>query len=140
VVADTGQGLFAAEANSLAAMANLASAQFSFHSCVLRNSSDQENIGGRIMDRRVFLKFAFGIAAAGAATIATARAAPLAPLTGKPIEPNQLPQNAVANDDDLNEAQIEQVRWGRRRGWGHRHWGWRRRRRFYRRRYWRRRW
>lgn len=116
------------------------------------------------MDRRVFLKFAFGVAAAGAATIAAARAAPLAPqaLTGTPIEPDQLAQNAVANDDDLNEAQVEQVRWGRRRwgwrrhrwGWRRRrywgfrrrrswrrrrYWGWRRRRRFYRRRYWRRR-
>lgn len=95
------------------------------------------------MDRRGFLKFAFGVAAAGAATIAAARAAPLAPqaLTDKPIEPDLLPQNAVANDDDLNEAQIEQVRWGRRRGWGRRRWGWRRRRYwgYRRRRYWRRR-
>lgn len=93
------------------------------------------------MDRRGFLKFAFGVAAAGAITVTAARAAPLAPqaLT-KPLEPDQLPQNAVANDDDLNEAQVEQVRWGRRRGWGRRRWGWRRRRRsYYRRRYWRRR-
>lgn len=96
------------------------------------------------MDRRGFLKFAFGIAAAGAATIAAAKAAPLAPnaIAGKPLEPDQSPQNAVAHDDDLKDAQLEQVRWGRRR-W-RRRWGWRRRRywgfrrrRFYRRRYWR---
>ncbi|HEX7791241.1 MAG TPA: twin-arginine translocation signal domain-containing protein [Afipia sp.] len=112
------------------------------------------------MDRRGFLKFAFGVAAAGAATIAAAHAAPLAPqaLTDKPLEPDQLPQHALANDDDLNEAQVEQVRWGRgrsggrrwgfrrRRFWGRRRrywrrrrfWGWRRRR-VYRRRFWRRR-
>jgi len=105
------------------------------------------------MDRRGFLKLAFGVAAAGAATITAARAAPFAPqaLTAKPLEPDQLPQAAIANDDDLNEARIEQVRWGRRRWrrrrWGfrrrywrrRRYWGWRRRRRFHRRRYWRRR-
>ncbi len=98
------------------------------------------------MDRRGFLKFAFGVAAAGAATVTAARAAPLAPqaLIDKPLEPDQLLQNAVANDDDLNEAKIEQVRWGRRNGWGRRRWGWRRRRSwgfrrrsYYRRRYWR---
>ena len=110
------------------------------------------------MDRRGFLKFAFGVTAAGAATIAAAKAAPLAPqaLTDKPVEPDQIPQNAVAHDDDLKDAQLEQVRWGRRRwrrrwGWRRRrywgfrrrywrrrrYWGWRRRRRFYRRRYWR---
>ncbi len=112
------------------------------------------------MDRRGFLKFTFGLAALGAATITSARAAPLAPhsLSDTPLEPDQLPQNAVAHDDDLSEAQFEQVRWGRRRwrrrwgfrrrrywGWRRRRWrrrrfwGWRRRRRFYRRRYWRRR-
>jgi hypothetical protein len=94
------------------------------------------------MDRRVFLKFAFGVAAAGAAAITAARAAPLVPqpLNDKTLEPDQIPQNAIASDDDLNGAQVEQVRWGRRRGWGRRHWGWRRRRYWgYRRRYWRRR-
>jgi hypothetical protein len=53
------------------------------------------------------------------------RRPPLAPqaISDKPIEPDQIPQNAVAHDDDLKDAQLEQVRWGRRRGWGRRRWG-----------------
>lgn len=106
------------------------------------------------MERREFLKVAFGFAAGAAALAASAQAAPLMPpveaLNGKPPEPELQPQNAVADQRDLDEAKIEEVRWGRRRGWGRRRrWGFRRRRfwgyrrrRFYgfrRRRVWRRR-
>jgi hypothetical protein len=111
------------------------------------------------MERRDFLKFALGVAAGVAATVASAQAAPLMP---QPLDPAaKLPQNpdaqpAVTSGDEVDRLQPEEVRWGRGRGrgWGRgrrwgfrrRHWGWRRRRywgyrrrRVWRRRYWRRR-
>lgn len=105
------------------------------------------------MERRHFLKLAFGFAAGAglaARAVTQAQAAPLLPTN--PLDhhkPDNEPQPAVASQDDVDCLQPEQVRWHRgwrRRHWGwrHRHWGWRRRRwgarrRYWRRRYWRRR-
>ena len=115
------------------------------------------------MERRHFLKLAFGFAAGGIALAASAQAAPLmpAPLAddGKlPVNPDAQP--AVTSGEEVDRLTPEEVRWGhgrhrgwgrgRHRGWGRRHWGWRRRRwrrrhwgwhrrRRWRRRYWRRR-
>jgi hypothetical protein len=110
------------------------------------------------MERRHFLKLAFGFAAGAAALAAgaEAEAAPLAPqpLTadGRPPSGNDEARPAVTTGDEVDRLAPEQVRWGRgrRRGWGRRGWGWRRRgwrrrrhwawrRRWRRRRYWRRR-
>ena len=101
------------------------------------------------MERRHFLKLAFGFAAGGVALAASAQAAPLTP---QPLAPGgQLPAQdahpAVTTGDEVDRLKPEEVRWGRRRGWGwhrRRHWGWRRRhwgwrRRWHRRRVWRRR-
>jgi hypothetical protein len=109
------------------------------------------------MERRHFLKLAFGFAAGGVALAAGAQAAPLTP---QPLAPDgQLPAHpdarpAVTTGDEVDRLKPEEVRWGRGRhrgwgrrhwGWGRRHWGWRRRhwgwrrRRWHRRRYWRRR-
>jgi hypothetical protein len=116
------------------------------------------------MERRHFLKLAFGFAAGAAAVAASAQAAPLLP---QPLTEGLPPENgdarpAVVTDDEVNSLKPEEVRWGhgRHRGWGRgrhwgwrrRHWGWRRRRhwgwrrrhwgwrrRWHRRRYWRRR-
>jgi hypothetical protein len=99
------------------------------------------------MERRHFLKLAFGFAAGAAALAASAQAAPLMP---QPLAGNgQLPadQNAhpaVTSGEEVDRLQPEEVRWGRHGGWGHRHWGWHRRRHWgWRRRHWgwhRRRW
>ena len=105
------------------------------------------------MERRHFLKLAFGFAAGGIALAASAQAAPLmpAPLADDaklPVNPDAQP--AVTSGDEVDRLTPEEVRWGRgrgrHRGWGRRRWGWRRRhwgRRRWRRRYWgyrRRRW
>jgi len=133
-------------------------AQFSEHSSrrieTLLNSTDRR--GGDVMERRHFLKLAFGFAAGGMALAASAQAAPLTP---QPLVPDgQLPANqeahpAVTTDDEVGQLKAEEVRWGRgrhrgwgrgrHRGWGRRRWGWRRRRHWgWRRRHWgwRRRW
>lgn len=103
------------------------------------------------MERRHFLKLAFGFAAGGIALAASAQAAPLmpAPLADDaklPVNPDVQP--AVTTGEEVDKLSPEEVRWGRRRGWGRRwgwrrrrHWGWRRRRYFgwHRRRRWRRR-
>ena len=107
------------------------------------------------MERRHFLKLAFGFAAGGIAFAASAQAAPLmpAPLADDaklPVNPDAQP--AVTSGEEVGRLTPEEVRWGRGRGrhrgwgrrrwgrrrWRRRHWGWRRRRRW-RRRYWRRR-
>jgi len=111
------------------------------------------------MERREFLKVAFGVAAGLAATIASAQAAPLMPqpLDGA-VKPPSNPdaQPAVTSGDEVDRLEPEEVRWGRGRGWGRggrwgfrrrrywgyrrrRYWGWHRRRRRVYRRYWRRR-
>lgn len=93
------------------------------------------------MERRHFLKLAFGIAAGTAAFAAASSAAPLVlqPLA----ETAQLPragdaQPAVTSAEEAGHLQPEQVRWGHGHGhhwgrghhwgWRHRHWGWHHRR------------
>jgi hypothetical protein len=93
------------------------------------------------MERRDFLKAAFGFGL-GAVTLATAaKAAPLAvqPLTDGPApQPDAQAQPAVADDNDVAQVKAEQVHWRRRRH-HHHHWGWRHRHhRRWRRRHWRR--
>lgn len=109
------------------------------------------------MERREFLKVAAGFAAGAVAFATSAQAAPLLPQGGTPnakgSDDNEA-KPALADQRDLDEARVEEVRWGRRRwGFRRRHWGWRRRRfwgyrrrrywgvrrRYWRRRYWRRR-
>jgi hypothetical protein len=88
------------------------------------------------MERRHFLKLAFGFAAGAAAFAASARAA----LVPHPLaEDGRLPPSdedarpAVTTGDEVEHLKPEEVRGrghgrGRHRGWGRRHWGWRRRR------------
>jgi hypothetical protein len=119
--------------------------------------------GGDVMERRHFLKLAFGFAAGAAAFAASAQAAPLAPhpLTedGRLPPSDEEARPALTTGDEVEHLKPEEVRWGRRRRWGwrrrgwgrRRRWGWRRRhygwrrrhwgwrRRHWRRRYWRRR-
>ncbi|MDN5003948.1 twin-arginine translocation signal domain-containing protein [Bradyrhizobium sp. GCM10027634] len=80
------------------------------------------------MERRNFLKLAFGVAASAAALTAAAQAAPLAP---QPLGDVGLPQDhpevrpAVTSSEEAAQLKPEQVRWhGRHWGWHHRHWGW----------------
>ena len=91
------------------------------------------------MDRRGFLKIAFGVAASVAAATA-AQAALLAPRPLSDLSPDNAPtpQHAVAGNADVEGARVEQVRWhGRHRGWYHHpRWGWHRPRWRRRRRYW----
>jgi hypothetical protein len=94
------------------------------------------------MERRHFLKLAFGFAAGGIALAASAQAAPLmpAPLADDarlPVNPDAQP--AVTSGEEVDRLTPEEVRWGRHRGWGRRHWGGRRRHWGWRRRRWRRR-
>ena len=99
------------------------------------------------MERRHFLKLAFGFAAGGMALAATAQAAPLMPQPL--VEGGRAPWNpdahpAVTSGEEVDRLKPEEVRWGhghhrgwgRHRGWGHRHWGWRRRHWGWRRRHW----
>ena len=112
------------------------------------------------MERRHFLKLAFGFAA-GAAALAAGAGAEAAPLAPQSLTKDLPPENndaqpAVTTGDEVERLAPEPVRWGRRgwgrrgwggrgwrrRGWGwrrRRYWGWHRRRRRWRRRYWRRR-
>lgn len=96
------------------------------------------------MERRNFLKLAFGVAAGAAALTAAAEAAPLAP---QPLGTTGMPQGdpdahaAVTSSDEAAQRKPEQVRWhghgrwhGRHWGWRHRHWRWRPR---WHRRHWR---
>src|SRR5436305_11414533 len=110
------------------------------------------------MERRDFLKLAFGVAAGAAALAASAQAAPLMPqplATNGSVPPgNPEAQPAVTSNDEVSHLTPEQVRWHRRHwgwrrrrhwrwrrrhwGWRRRHWGWRRRHWGWRRRHWRR--
>jgi hypothetical protein len=122
------------------------------NSLVRTQQTEEEDV----MERRHFLKLAFGFAAGGIALAASAQAAPLmpAPLADEKQPANPDAQPAVTSGDEVDRLTPEEVRWGRgrgrHRGWGRRHWGWRRRRwrrrhwgwhrrRRWRRRYWRRR-
>jgi hypothetical protein len=94
--------------------------------------SQTANGGGDVMERRHFLKLAFGFVAGGVALAASAQAAPLmpAPLADDAKLPdNKDAQPAVTSGDEVDRLTPEEVRWGRGRGrgWGRRHWGWRRR-------------
>ncbi|MFB9263327.1 twin-arginine translocation signal domain-containing protein [Bradyrhizobium erythrophlei] len=95
------------------------------------------------MERRDFLKIAFGGAACAAAFAASAQAAPLAPHplnedARQPAAENAHP--AVTSGDEVDRLKPEQVRWHRHWGWRRRHWGWRHRHWGWRRRHWRRHW
>jgi len=94
------------------------------------------------MERRDFLKFAFGVAAGAAALAASAQAAPLVPqplATDGPLPPADSDAHpAVTTGDEVDLLKPEEVRWHRHWGWHHRHWGWRHRHWGWRRRHWRR--
>ncbi len=93
------------------------------------------------MERRNFLKLAFGVAAGAAAFTAAAQAAPLAP---QPLGQVGLPQGspdaqpAVISGEEAAQLKPEQVHW--HGGWHHRHGGWRRRHWGWHRRWHHRRW
>jgi hypothetical protein len=111
---------------------------------VLTSKQREEHVE-QFLERRTFLKAAFGVAAGVAALAASAQAAPLMPPPANSLPGKApVPEPAVANQSDLDNAQVEEVRWGRRRWrrWRRRRfWGWRRRRFYgFRRRRWRRRW
>lgn len=87
------------------------------------------------MERRDFLKFAFGVAAGAGAIAATASAATAAPMLAPQNdlmpgrEPDMAAKPAVADQDDLARAGVEQVQWRRRhyrrryrRHWHRRRW------------------
>ena len=71
------------------------------------------------MERREFLKVAFGFAAGAAALVASAQAAPLMPppdaLNAKGLPDDLDAKPALADQHDLDDARVEEVRWGRRR-------------------------
>lgn len=93
------------------------------------------------MERRDFLKFAFGVAAGAGAIAAAATAASAAPMlspqqdlmSGPKTEPDAAAKPAVADQDDVANAHAENVHWRRRHY--RRHW-----RRHHRRHWHRRRW
>ncbi|RXT45095.1 twin-arginine translocation signal domain-containing protein [Bradyrhizobium betae] len=87
------------------------------------------------MERRNFLKLAFGAAAGAAAFATAAQAAPLSPQplggTARMPEGNPDAHPAVTTSEEAAQLKPEQVHWrgrGHHWGWRHRHWGWRRRR------------
>lgn len=88
------------------------------------------------MERREFLRFAFGIAAGAGAIAAAASAATAAPMLAQQTdlmprpEPDMAARPAVADQDDLARTGVEQVQWRR-----HRHRHYRRRRHWHRRRW-----
>jgi hypothetical protein len=90
------------------------------------------------MERRHFLKLAFGVAGDAAAVVTSAQAAPLAPL---PLaKEQQMPrgnediQPAVTSEDEVNRLKPEQVHWHHHH-W-HRRWHWHRHWRRWHRRHW----
>jgi hypothetical protein len=102
--------------------------------------------GGISMERRHFLKLAFGVVAGASALAASANAAPLPPIVAdQGLVPPRADhaEPAVVGQDEVDHLKPEQVRWGHHhwhrhwhRRWHHwhrRHWGWHRR-------HWHRRW
>jgi hypothetical protein len=84
----------------------------------------------RVMERRNFLKFAFGVTAGAAAFAATAQAAPLSPQpvggpSGMP-RPDADVRPAVTTSEEAAQLKPEQVHWHGHGHWHRRHWGWRR--------------
>ncbi len=105
------------------------------------------------MERRHFLKLAFGFTAGAAVLAASAHAAPLAPhplpADGRLPPSNEDARPADISEDEAKRLKPEEVRWGHGHGHGHhggwhrgRHHGWHRRhhgwhhRRHWRRRHW----
>jgi hypothetical protein len=87
--------------------------------------------GGDVMERRHFLKLAFGIAVGATALAASAKAVPLPPIAvGQALVPPraEAAEPAVVSQDEVDHLRPEPVRWGHHwhRRW-HRHWGWHRR-------------
>jgi hypothetical protein len=79
------------------------------------------------MERRHFLKLAFGVAVGATALAAGANAAPLPPIAaGQGLMPprREGAESAVVSQDDVDHLKPEEVRWGHH--WHRRHWGWRR--------------
>ena len=91
------------------------------------------------MERRDFLKLAFGLTAGAATLAASAQAAPLLPQPlpeSGPIAANEEARPAVITGEEVDRIKPEEVRWGHHghhggwhhhRRWHHRHWGWRHR-------------
>jgi hypothetical protein len=96
------------------------------------------------MERRHFLKLAFGFIAGASALAAGAvatEAAPLPPVTpegqGPVPRPGERAEPAITTQDDVDRLSPDQVRWRRHWGYRRRYWGWRRRRHWgWRRRHW----
>jgi hypothetical protein len=90
--------------------------------------------GEDVMERRNFLKLAFGAAAGATALAVSAQAAPLSPILP---QPGPMPSRggveaapAVVTQADVDHLKPEEVHWGHRwhrHHWHRRHWGWRRR-------------
>jgi hypothetical protein len=93
------------------------------------------------MERRHFLKLAFGAAAGAAALAGSAQAAPLAPYPlvqdGRLPAANEDAHPAVTTADEVEHLKPEQVYWHHRGRWHRRHW-WHRHRwhRWHHRRHW----
>jgi hypothetical protein len=86
------------------------------------------------MERRHFLKLAFGVVAGAGALAASAKAAPLPPVSAQGLLPprGEAAEPAVVSQDDVDRLKPEEVRWGHH-GHRHRHWGWHRRHHWHRR-------
>jgi hypothetical protein len=84
------------------------------------------------MERRHFIKVAFGFVAGAAALAASAQAAPLPPISAeKALVPPRGggAEPAVVSQEDVDRLKPEQVRWHHHhwhRHWHRRHWGWHR--------------
>ncbi len=82
------------------------------------------------MERRDFLKLTIEFVAGAAALAASAKAAPLPPLSAAqaplPLQREGL-ESAVISQDEVDHLKPEEVRWGHHRHWHRRHWGWHRR-------------
>src|ERR1700745_1981754 len=85
----------------------------------------RERMEDVMIERRDFLKITFGCVAGAVAFAASVKAAPLAlhGLRVSPVPDNNA-QPALAAQDDLERAKVEEVRWHGHHGhWGHHHWG-----------------
>ncbi len=80
------------------------------------------------MERRDFLKLAFGAAAGATALAVSAQAAPLSPMSPQPdLAPSRSGEQAepaVVTQADVDHLKPEEVHWRHR--WHRRHWGWHR--------------
>jgi|ERR1700678_2654537 hypothetical protein len=79
--------------------------------------------GEDIMERRHFLSLVFGVAAGVAVFAATAKAAPLPPISAEQnlVLPRASAEPAVVAQDEVNRLKPEQVRWHHHH-WHHHHW------------------